>query len=58
MLIAPKQDKHTQQPSRTAKAKVRSTCGVAPHFDVISFCKILLRVETLALVLLTCFLNV
>ena len=42
----------------SAKAVVRRTGGDAPHFDVVSFLKILLRVDTLALVLATCYLNV
>ena len=57
MLIAPKQDKLSGRVGRV-KAEVRSTFGVAPHFDVVSFRKILLHVKTLALVLLTCSLNV
>jgi len=38
--------------------QVRSMCGDAPNSDVVSFCKRLLRVETLAFVLLICSLNV
>jgi len=60
MLITPKQDRHILLPSKT-KPKQRScaarvvmqvcsTCGDAPHFDVVSFRKGLLRVETLVLV--------
>ena len=40
------------------KAVVRKTGGDAPHFDVVSFLKMLSRVDTLALVLVTCSLNV
>ena len=50
-LNAPRQGRHTRQLREDSpKAEVCTTGGDAPHFDVVSFLKMLLQVDILALV--------